>query len=640
MYKRQAPIVRQRINDFLGNPAMRELYTSEQYENVGSTAFLNAYCNYPLLVGQQTNLYKCVLENTMDLASEERGYIGLLTPESIYDDPKGQPLRRELYKRLRYHFQYQNELRLFAEVDHHTVYGDQLLGPRRSSSPRFASLSNLFTPNTVDACFAHDGYGLCGGIKDENGNWNTAAHKDRIVMITDKELQVLSDTFEDGTTGDCAKLVSIHSKEIIEVLNKIQKYPTHVSSKNTIISECLHETGAVDDGTISRKANIPINDYDMVYSGPHFYVANPLYKTPRAKCMLNSDYDNLSLLQISESYNQRSNYRREMPLLQYCNLFKGFQNGQDEEGKPKFDNWLDYYNLGFRKMLSIAGERSLICAVLRSKSAHINGVISISFLNRYDTVDMSALCSSIVMDFYIKTVGSSNLQGSRMQSFPLGIPQKYQSAMYSRTLLLNCLTVHYADLWQSCWRPEYAQEEWSLSDSRLKPFTGLTEEWEWSTPLRNYFERRQALVEIDVLAAMALGLSLKDLELIYTIQFPVLQQNENDTWYDAKGNIVFTCSKGLNGVGCERKEWEAIRGSLSEDGMTYEGTAPTYVHTIDPKKSEMYGGQEVTYYAPYNKCDRIADYRRAWEFFEKIKYQRGCVKTISNAPRARLCRLP
>ena len=208
-----------------------------------------------------------------------------------------------------------------------------------------------------------------------------------------------------------------------------------------------------------------------------------------------------------------------------------------------------------------------------------------------------------------------------MASFPLGVAEKYQSAMYSRTLLLNCLTVHYADLWQSCWRPEYAHEGWSLSDPRLKPFTGLTEEWTWDTPLRNYFERRQALVEIDVLAAMALGLSLKDLELIYTIQFPVLQQNENDTWYDAKGNIVFTCSSGLKGVGCERKEWEAIRGSLSEDGMTYEGTTSTYVHTIDPKKSEMYGGEEVTYYAPYNKCDRIADYRRAWAFFEN-KYNK------------------
>lgn len=128
-----------------------------------------------------------------------------------------------------------------------------------------------------------------------------------------------------------------------------------------MILECLHETGAVDDGTISRNVNTPTDDYDMVYSGPHFYVANPVYKTPRSKCILNSDYDNISLSQIKETYSQRSNYKREMSLPKYCNLFKGFQNGQDEEGKPKYDNWLDYYKLGFRKMLSIAGERSLIC---------------------------------------------------------------------------------------------------------------------------------------------------------------------------------------------------------------------------------------------------------------------------------------
>lgn len=606
-------------------PSTEELYRSEEIDTACSSKFMSAYCNYPLLVGQQTNLYKCVLENAMDMSSDDNGYIGLLTPESIYDDPKGQPLRRELYKRLRYHFQYQNELRLFAEVDHHTVYGDQLLGPVRSSSPRFASLSNLFHPSTVDACFAHDGHGLCGGIKDENGNWNTKPHRDRIVTITDKELQVLSDTFEDGTTGDCAKLVSLHTKEIIEVLNKIQKYPTHVSSKNNMILECLHETGAVDDGTISRNVNTPTDDYDMVYSGPHFYVANPVYKTPRSKCILNSDYDNISLSQIKETYSQRSNYKREMSLPKYCNLFKGFQNGQDEEGKPKYDNWLDYYKLGFRKMLSIAGERSLICAVLRSKTAHINGVISISFLNRYDTVDMSALCASIVMDFYVKTVGASNLQGSRMQSFPLGVAEKYQSAMYSRTLILNCLTVHYADLWESCWRNDYSKETWSIDDPRLKPFDQLHEDWAWDIPLRNYFERRQALVEIDVIAAMALGLTLEDLEMIYTIQFPVLQQNEADTWYDQKGNIVFTCSKGLTGVGLDRKRntktgmlgWEDIRGEQIDEN-TYAGTSPTHTHTIDPAKSELYGGQQITYYAPYTRCNRIADYRRAWAHFEKI----------------------
>ena len=229
------------------------------------------------------------------------------------------------------------------------------------------------------------------------------------------------------------------------------------------------------------------------------------------------------------------------------------------------------------------------------------------------------------MDFYIKTVGASNLQGSRMQSFPLGVAEKYQSAMYSRTLILNCLTVHYTDLWESCWRNDYSKETWSIGDPRLKSFGQLHEDWAWDIPLRNYFERRQALVEIDVIAAMALGLTLEDLEMIYTIQFPVLQQNESDTWYDQKGNIVFTCSKGLTGVGLDRKRntktgmlgWEDIRGEQIDEN-TYAGISPTHTHTIDPAKSELYGGQQVTYYAPYTKCDRIEDYRRAWAHFEEM----------------------
>ena len=230
-------------------------------------------------------------------------------------------------------------------------------------------------------------------------------------------------------------------------------------------------------------------------------------------------------------------------------------------------------------------------------------------------MDMAALCAAIPMDAYIKIMASQNLTSVRMQSFPLGIDAKYNNAMRSRALLLNCVTNAYTKLWQECWNQAFAQESWSIEDKRLKSFSTLTENWQWSTPLRNYFERRQALVEIDVIASMALGLSLSDLEMIYTIQFPVLQQNENDTWYDANGNVVFTCSKGLVGVGLDRPAWESMRGELSEDGLTYAGTAPTYEHTIT--KSELYQGQKQTFVAPYTRCDRIADYRRAWAHFEK-----------------------
>lgn len=602
---------------FAESPEVEKLYHEEEAENAGDAAFMNAYCNYPLLIGQQTNLYKCVLENGIDELSHN-GFMGMLHPESIYDDPNGQPLRREVYHHLRYHFQYENELNLFAGTNDHgrMKFGENIYGPYQQEV-HFASISNLFTPSTVDGCFAHDGHGICGGIKDENGKWNTKAHNDRVVWFREKELQILSDTFENGTPWDVVKLVSIHTQEIIDVLDKISKYPTHVKDKPNIITECLHETGAVDAGIIKRYTKEPdFSKYEMVYSGPIFYVSNPLYKEPKKDCKLNSDYDAINLSGISADFFARTNYVPIIPIKDYVNLFKGFPK-QNADRTTSYGQWIDYYKIGFRKMVGSAAERTLICAVLPRRTAHINGVISISFLNRYDAVDMAALCAATIMDFYMKTLGVSNVQSSRMQSFPIDVAPIYKNALYSRTLLLNCLTQHYADLWQDCWNKAYKDEHWSISDPRLKPFSGLTETWTWETPLRNYFERRQALVEIDVIAAMALGLSLKDLEMIYSIQFPVLQQNEGDTWYDQKGNIVFTCSKGLTGVGCDRPEWNAIRGTVSADGNSYDGNGEPYTHTIDPKKSELYGGQQVAYYPPYTRPDRIQDYRRAWAFFEK-----------------------
>ena len=53
--------------------------------------------------------------------------------------------------------------------------------------------------------------------------------------------------------------------------------------------------------------------------------------------------------------------------------------------------------------------------------------------------------------------------------------------------------------------------------------------------------------------AQELGLTLEELKTIYRIQFPVLKQNENETFYDMNGRIVFTVSKGLVGVGLPRK---------------------------------------------------------------------------------------
>jgi len=625
--KISAPEIRKKRDEMFQNmPITEYIYRAEEIGTACTGVFINAFCNYPLLQGMRINLYKCVLENGFSMMSDN-GFMGLLHPESVYDDPKGQPLRKEIYPRLRYHFQYTNELCLFAEVDHHTKYGEQIYGSHKDEID-FLSIHNLFHPNTIDGCFVHDGHGICGGIKDEKGKWNTNAHKDRIVHFSETELRVLSEAFEDGADWQSVKLISIHANGIIKTLEAFSSFPSHVGdlNNNVIVSEGLNETTSVDKGWMKRNVKYPVLDeMELIYSGPHFFVGNPIYKTPKSVCEINSDYDIVDINKISNEFCPRTNYTPTVELVEFKKIVQGFKSGQDSDGKPIFDDWTKYYHVGFRRMVGPTSERTLSGAILMRNCNHIGGVVSTTFIDNNQLVEFAGLTHSVVLDFYIKTLGVMDIHASRVYPLPLGIKDKFKQALFTRTLLLNCLTTAYADLWNEMWDGAYKNETWSIDDLRLKPFDTLHDEWAWDIPLRNYFERRMALVEIDVISAMALGLTLEDLEMIYTIQFPVLQQNENDTWYDANGNIVFTCSKGLTGVGLDRKRsaktgmlgWEDIRGEQIDEN-TYAGTAPTHTHTIDPAKSELYGGQQQNFVAPYTRCDRIADYRRAWAHFEKI----------------------
>ncbi len=605
-----APQVKLLQTEFFKDERLKELYYEEMLGTECTAVFMNAGQNYPLLKGQQTNLYKCVLENGFSLLSK-KGFMGLLHPEGVYDDPNGQLLRKEIYPRLRYHFQYTNEFSLFAEVHHNTIYGTQVYSGFKQNVS-FYSISNLFHPSTIDGSFIPNHSGVVSGIKikDETSGrfiWNIKPHSDRVVHFTDKELKVLAKTFENSDNWEGAKLVTIHSSSVISVLEKLSEFKTSVQNFENKMTLCWNEVAAVTSNEIKRQTRYPeVESFDMIYSGPHFFVSNPLYKTPTENCILNSDYDIIDHSFISDNFVARTNYVPNKINSNYVGLFKGFEKGKDEKGIPVYDNWFDYYKIGFRKMLSQAGERTLTGAILIPKSAHIDGVNSVAFAKKNNLVELSALSSSIVLDFFVKTIGTANLHNNRIEDFPLGISEKYKPQLFNRTLQLNCLNKYYAPLWEECWQEDFWEDQWSKKDVRLKPFNTLTPNWQWSTPLRNWFERRQALVEIDVITAMALGLTLDELILIYNVQFPVLQQNEDDTWYDTKGNIVFTCSKGLVGVGLDRAEWNDIKEMK---------TGETYEHTIT--KSELYQGKKITYYAPFDRCDRVEDYRVAWGFFSR-----------------------
>lgn len=138
-------------------------------------------------------------------------------------------------------------------------------------------------------------------------------------------------------------------------------------------------------------------------------------------------------------------------------------------------------------------------------------------------------------------------------------------------------------------------------------FASLGPAWTWATPLRSRFARRQALVELDVLAAQALGLTLDELQTIYRVQFPVLRKYEENTWYDVNGRIIYTKNRGLTGVGLSSKEFDDVR-DLQRG--TVEQTIEDDTQPGGPVE------RTIVYDAPFAQYDREADYAEAWAFFE------------------------
>ncbi|MDD9271471.1 Eco57I restriction-modification methylase domain-containing protein [Paenibacillus sp. GCM10023248] len=576
----------------------------EEYESMSGTQnFLNAVQNYSELKGQQTNLYKCFLPQAWGYGCKT-GMSAFIHPDGVYDDPKGGVLREILYPKLRKHFQFTNELKLFAEVHHNTVFSLNVYCNLASAS--FDTIGNLFAVDTIEHCYDKSITGALPGIKDENNNWNTNGHPGRVVKVDRKELELFAKLFDGSDNWKQARLPVIHAQKLIEVLFCFADQETLSSIRDEIYTtEMWHETNAQKDGTIIRKVHVPESTLDMIYSGPHIGIANPLFKASRRVCRLNSDFDNIDLTAIPEEYLQRCNYSPACTTGEYSQRMPS--TGWGEKASQS-------YRIIARKMLNLSGERTLISVMPPMSTGHIHGIFGVSFKHLSVALQALGLWASIPFDFLVKVLGKSNLQSDIVQRFPMFDFNDKIKSLCLRGVLLNDLNSQYKQLWIESFKLLSGAEGWSKQDPRLYPdrFSSLTSEWTWDTPLRTDYERRQALVEIDVLTAMALGMTLEQLKTIYRIQFPVLQQYEADTWYDQNGRIVFTNNRSLTGVGFSRTEFEPIKHAQAGE---------TFYSTITDDK--MPGGpveRTLEYVAPFDRCNREQDYETAWAFFEK-KYK-------------------
>ena len=543
---------------------IRQLYFAEFEEMSGEQNFLNAVQNYADLKGQQTNLFKCFLPQAW-MYNAKCGVSAFIHPEGVYDDPKGGALMVS-----------------------------------------FDTISNLYDAKSIVECFEGDSTLPVPGIKDVNGEWNVQGHPARIIHVTKKELAVFAKLFDGSDNWKQAKLPVLHTRDLVSVLSRFaeQEYTLANISEHISVTQMWDETNAQKNGIISRNVRFPEKMIDTIYSGPHIFVANPLFKTSRRVCKLNSDYDNIDLTALPNNYTQRTNYEP-------CDA-KNYAMAVPETSWGAKCN--DEYRILFRRMLNLGGERTLIGAIVPPHSGHISTMISISFQDLQDEIMVAGLLFSLPYDAFIKILGKGDMYYDTIVRFPFlrnSLPE-----LEVRVLLLNALNGNYANLWRKLWKNQYCEQEWSKKDVRLPSdtFSKLTVSWNENFPIYSDYGRRQLMIEIDVLVARLLGITLAQLKSIYEIQFPIMQQYEADTWYDANGRITFTNNRSLVGVGFDRKEFEL--------NMKDAPAGKKFYRTI--MDDTMPGGpveRTIEYVAPFDRCDREQDYETAWKFFEE-KYGR------------------
>ena len=632
--------VRGSLNEiFERYPQLEIGWVNEYVATQGSQTYLNAITNYPELKALRANLYKCFLPQAWR-ASNELGVSAFLHPETVFDDPKGGSLRSKIYSRLRYHFQFYNELKLFPDPGNRTRFGISVYG-KKTEQIFLQSISNLFHPVTIDHSYASTGHGAVPGIKQEEenmlgmqGSWDLAGHSDRILIIGRDELSLFASLFDGkNIPADQARLPAIHAIQLILVLKKISAYPKRLGdiAGEYVSLDMWNETLQQDDGTIKRKTRFSETTTDWVLSGPHFFGGTPIYKTPKRICDTHKAYDPIDLTYIPDDYLPRTNYvpacspdeyRARTPLVPWV-----------EKGESEGRRITEFYRFVNREMLSQAGERTFSSAIVPIGTGQINTVLGTVFRSSQSLLDFAAISFSLVVDFRVKSTGMGHGNTTLINQLPILSESRYRSAMHIRVLGLVCVVCFYDKLWGECWKEEFNKETWSHSRANNDWFSELRSKWSANSVLRSDFQRRQALVELDVLAALELGMSINELLTAYRVQFPVMRQYEAETFYDQNGRIIFTPSKGLSGVGLPRKSRSAdLKNSISfglQSGKRNESNialgwedvrdlkSGTVTKTfMDDTLPDGPHQRTIEYIAPFFRPNREEDYRVAWDFFE------------------------
>ncbi|KUI09910.1 restriction endonuclease subunit M [Mycolicibacterium acapulense] len=548
------PVKRRKREETLTEPEVLNEYLNERAEQAGSTEHLSSGVDRPVLVGLQPDLYRCFMERTWRSMAPS-GIVGLIHPESHFTEIRAKVLRRETYRRLRRHWQFKNELSLF-EVDHHNVFGIHIYG--HQSAVRFLQGASIYHPDTVTRSFNHDGSGSTPGVKDDDGGWDLRPHAERIIEVTVSQLATWSALIDEpGTPPEEGRMLYPVNRASAEVLDKIAAAP-RLGDIDFEWTAGWHESADRKRGFFKSASAVPDRWEDVILQGPHLTVATPLFKQPNKTMRNNLDTSEIGLDEIDGDFIPRTSYQRAK---NYADFIAAYPKWR---GKPSSR----YYRLAWRAMGQPANVRTIHSAIIPPSPTHVLGLFSLATKDHATLAVASGVSASVLADFVVKVTGVTNIKIGVFSRIPLIRDHTLETQLLLRTLRLNCLVRPYAPLWQELYDAVWQKDSWvshiGVDYAERAPLGEVGPKWEWATPLRRAADRRQALVEIDAIVAIMLGITAEELITIYRTQFPVLQKYERDALYDANG-------RQLPGkLASEYRKKGALKpGDLAIDGVTY-----------------------------------------------------------------------
>ena len=488
---------RQRRQTVLEDSAHQRFYLDELASNTGLVRSLGDGTRRPLLTGIRTNLYMVFMDTSWRLRSSD-GIVGLLHPEGHFTEPRGGPLREQSYRRLRRLWVFLNEAKLFEDVDNRAEFGVHIYG--QAEDVDFRMIGNVHLPETVDASLEHDGAGEVPGIKRPDGQWDRRPHASRVVDVTDDTLTTWARLFDDEATSPRqARLVRVYSQEDLSVLETFARQPRRLSDLDYRWSSGLNEKNAKVDGIIRRETTIPPSWDEVILQGPHFGVATPFAKQPNPGCKSNKDYSPWDLTNLPEHVLPRTNYQRACPRDQYDAAVGSWQ------GSPL----ADFFRVVTRRMVGTGAERSLHPAIIVPGPAHVDPCNTLAVESPVELLRIAALWSSLPFDHLLRVSGKSDFRDELASRLPMPQDPASDPALLLRAARLNCLTRDYEPFWEAAFDDVWRSDAFTSDDGRLPALGEVERAWTMATPLRSDLARRQALVELDALAALLLGVECR-----------------------------------------------------------------------------------------------------------------------------------